>query len=177
MTDLPLDVKNVSLNVAQLQILQNNQSDFQRLCDAQGIDAKVFSETTTFTNKESALKEFYNNAFRSEIDSIVNDLQTYLQRWWPDLDDLKPNYSQISEIVQANNEENERLLKDAEKGLITRNEYLKAIGKDERLEPEFNELYFLTSGGWVPLVNAEVNTAQNIEGNGKAANKTAQVIN
>jgi len=175
-TDVPLDVKNASLNVAQLQILQNNQSDFQRLCDAQGIDAKVFSETTTFTNKESALKEFYNNAFRSEIDAIVNDLQTYFQRWWPGLDDLKPNYSQISEIVQANNEESERLRIDSEKGLITRNEYLFAIGKEERPEPEFNELYFLTSAGWVPLVSPEINATKKIKSNGKAK-KTVQVNN
>jgi len=156
-TDVPLDVKNASLNVAQMQLLPNNQADFQRLCDAQGIDAKVFSETTTFTNKESALKEFYNNAFRSEIDSTVNDIQTYLQRWWPDLDDLTPNYSQISEIVQANNEENERLLKDTEKGLMTRNEYLEKIGQKPRTEPEFNQLYFLTTTGWIPLTNTNQN--------------------
>jgi hypothetical protein len=174
-TDVPLDVKNASLNVAQMQILQNNQSDFQRLCDAQGIDAKVFSETTTFTNKEAALREFYNNSFRSEIDSIVNDLQTFLQRWWPNLNDLKPNYSQISEIVQANNQENERLLKDAEKGLITRNEYLLGIGKEERTEPEFNELFFLTSSGWTPLVIAEANATQNIKGNGTETVETVQV--
>lgn len=158
-TDVPLDVKNVSLNVAQLQILQNNQSDFDRLCDAQGINSKIFSKDTKFEDAESALSDFYNNAFRSEIDAIVKDLQTYLQRWWPDLDDLKPNYSQISEIVQANNEENERLRIDSEKGLMTRNEYLLAIGKKERSEPEFNKLYFLTTTGWAPLTE----TIQNVE--------------
>lgn len=159
-TDVPLDVKNASLNVAQMQILQNNQSDFDRLCDAQGINSKIFSKDTKFEDAESALSDFYNNSFRSEIDGITRDFQTYLQRWWPDLDDLTPDYSQISEIVQANNQEAERLLRDAEKGLITRNEYLEAIGKETRKEKEFNELYFLTATGWVPLTQ---NTSQNEE--------------
>lgn len=159
-TDVPLDVTNASLNVGQMQILPNNQSDFDRLCDAQGIDSKIFSKEAKFEDKRSALKDFYNNAFRSEIDSTVNDIQTYLQRWWPDLNDLTPNYSQISEIVQANNEESERLLKDAEKGLMTRNQYLIAIGKEERKEPEFNELYFLTGAGWVPLTQTNGTQAE-----------------
>ena len=162
-TDVPLDVKNASLNVAQMQILQNNQHDFDRLCDAQGIDSKVFSKEAKFEDKKSALAEFYNNAFRSKIDSRFNDIQTYLQRWWPDLDDLEPDYSQIAEIVKANNEESERLLKDAEKGLITRNEYLEAIGKEERPEKEFNELFFLTGNGWVPLTQNIQNEAQETE--------------
>jgi len=157
-TDVPLDVTNASLNVAQMQILPNNQHDFDRLCDAQGIDSKVFSKEAKFEDKKSALKEFYNNAFRSEIDATVNDLQTYLQRWWPELNDLTPDYSQISEIVQANNEESERLLKNAEKGLMTRNEYLEAIGKDARKEPEFNQLYYYTDrNGWVSLTNTVTN--------------------
>ena len=166
-TDVPLDVKNASLNVAQMQLLPNNAADFDRLCDAQSINSKIFSKDTKFEDAESAISDFYNNSFRSEIDSIVNDLQTFFQRWWPDLDDLKPNYSQISEIVKANNEENERLLKDAEKGLITRNEYLKGIGKEERTEPEFNELYFLATTGWIPLVSAEIKATENTKSNGK----------
>lgn len=150
-TDVPLDVTQATLNVAQMQILENNSADFDRLCDAQAIDSKVFSETSTFTNKESALSEFYNNAFRSEIDGIFNDLQTYLQRWFPDLNDLKPNYSQISEIVNSNLEENNRLLINAEKGLMTRNEYLLAIGKEERDDINFDKLHVYTSGNWVNI--------------------------
>ncbi len=158
-TDVPLDVFNASLNVRQMEILPNNASDFDRLCDSQGINSKIFSKDTKFDDAESAISDFYNNPFRSEIDGITRDFQTYLQRWWPDLDDLKPNYSQISEIVKANNQENERLLKDAEKGLITRNEYLEKIGQKPRTDKEFNELFFLTTTGWVPLTNNLQNEA------------------
>lgn len=149
-TDLPLDVFNASLNVGQLKITENNQSDFDRLCDAQSINSKIFSKETKFEDAKAALSDFYNNAFRSEIDSTVKDLETKLQIWWPELE-LTTDYSQISEIVTANNQENKRLLEDTEKGLMTRNEYLIAIGQEKRTEKEFNQLYFLTGTGWVPL--------------------------
>ncbi len=151
-TDVPLDVHNASLNVQQLQINEMNDSDFRRLCDVQNIDSKVFSDSSssTFSNKEMALKDFYNNAFRSEIDGTVKDLETYLDRWWPGLE-LVPNYSQISEIIAANLEENQRLLEDCKLGLITRNTYFEAIGKERVNEQGFDEYYFYLNG-WYPLI-------------------------
>lgn len=162
-TDVPLDVTNASLNVAQMQILPNNQHDFDRLCDAQGMSSKIFSKDTKFEDSKAALSDFYNNAFRSKIDSRFNDLQTFLQTWWPDLDDLRPNYSQISEIVDANETKNSILLADAEKGLITRNEYLEAIGKEPRDNEDFNKLFVFNNGTWTsiePVLDAVDNLEQ-----------------
>jgi len=154
MTDIPLSVYNASLNVRDLQLNENNQSDFDRLCDAQGLDSKIFSKEAKFEDKKSALKDFYNNSFRAEIDSTFNDIENYLKTWWSDIE-LTPDYSQISEIVEANNEENRRLLEDAEKGLMTRNEYLEAIGKGLVLLPEFSEYFVYDGKTWISLNNIQ----------------------
>lgn len=143
-TDKPLDVHNASLNVAQLKLTEHNTADFKRLCDAQGIDVKVFSENGKFDDKALALSDFYNNSFRSEIDSTVKDLEKWLRQWWPELE-LKVDYSNITEIVEAQDKENKRIFEDAKLGLITRNNYLERTGQEISNEPAFNELYTLNS--------------------------------
>jgi len=143
-TDKPLEVHNASLNVGQLKLTEHNTADFMRLCDAQGIDVKVFSENGKFDDKALALSDFYNNAFRSEIDSTVKDKQDFYRQWWPDLK-LTVDYSNISEIVEAQDKENKRIFEDAKIGLITRNEYLEKTGQEPKNEKTFNGLYTLDS--------------------------------
>lgn len=151
-TDMPLDVTMASLNVAQLRITENNASDFQRLCDAQNIDSKCFSDNqgATFSNKEAALRDFANGAFKSEIESTLNDFMNKLREWWPSLD-YTIDYSNINEIVKAELEANDRLLNDCKLGLITRNQYLEWTGAETISRPDFNEFYFMTNTGWIPL--------------------------
>lgn len=150
-TDKPLDVTNASLNVGQLKLTEHNTADFKRLCDAQGIDVKVFSENGKFDDKALALSDFYNNAFRSEIDSTVKDKQNFYRQWWPDLE-LTVDYSNITEIVEAQDKENKRIFEDAKLGLITRNEYLEKTGQEPNQEKTFSELYTLDSQNqWRPI--------------------------
>jgi len=159
-TDVPLDVFKASMNVKDLQINENNQSDFRRLCDAQGIDVKVFSEASKFNDKKLALSDFYNNSFRSEIDGITRDLEKFLRQWWPKLE-LSPDYSEITEIVEAQNEENSRLFEDVKIGLITRNKYLEMTNQELSQEPTFDQLYILNSNNeWRPLNEIDQGTNQ-----------------
>jgi len=60
------------------------------------------------------------------------------------------DYSGISQITEANIEENNRMLEDCKLGLMTRNQYNLAIGKEEILESEFNEYrIFVPTQGWI----------------------------
>jgi len=150
-TDIPLDVFNASLNVQQLQLNENNAADFQRICDAQNMDSKIFSDSTnsTYNNKKEAEKSFYNNGFKSEINGSITDIMEWLKKWWPNLE-YTIDYSGISQITEANIEENNRMLEDCKLGLMTRNQYNLAIGKEEILEPEFNEYrIFVPTQGWI----------------------------
>ena len=153
-TDIPLDVTKASFNVAELQLNENNLADFQRLCDVQNIDSKVFSDpkSSTYNNKKEALKDFYNNGFKSEMDGIFADLEQWLKNWWPNLE-LIPDYSGIQAIVEANIEENQRLLEDCKLGILPRNQYLISTGQEIESNEEFNELYSYNSqsGVWNPV--------------------------
>lgn len=160
-TDVALDVFKASFNVGELQINENNIADFQRLCDVQNIDSKVFSDSTssTYNNKKEALKDFYNNGFRSEIDSTFADIEKWLQTWWPNLE-LTPDYSGISAIQEANIENNIRLLEDCKLGLMTRNQYNILTGSEEVQLPEFNEYrVFVPNSGWI--MSGETNNIPN----------------
>ena len=151
-TDKALDVFNASLNVAQLQINENNTADFDKICNAYGMDSKIFSyyKGSTFANKEQALKDFYNNAFKSEIDQDVEALNEFFSRWFEN-PGLTPDYSSISEIVDAQIEENERLFKDVERGLMTRNQYLENTGQELVLLDEYNKYYYFANNQWISL--------------------------
>lgn len=149
-TDKALDVTKASMNIRELQLNENNIADFKRICDLQNIDVKVFSENGKYQDKEQALSDFYNNAFRSEVDAMYRDIETFLKKWWPDLQ-ITLDYSEITEIVNANIEENERLFKDVERGLITRNEYNEKTGRETVNNPEFDKLYTYYQGTWTSI--------------------------
>ena len=159
-TDVPLDVNNVSFSINDLQINEMKASDFQTLCDAQGIDARVFSDLkgSTFDNKKTALYDFANNAFRSEMDSIIKDHEGFLKRWWPNLE-LKADYSNISEINIHDEEMYNSLFEDVKLGLMTRNQYFELIGKEIVNIPEFNDYYFWNNG-WFSVKN--INNGNNL---------------
>jgi len=157
-TDMPLDVKVISFNVQDLQITEMNASDFQRLCDAQTIDSRCFSDLkgSTFTNKEAALNDFYNNSFRSEMDSITKDHEAFLKKWWPNLE-LTNDYSAISYINKNDELVYASLFEEVKLGLMTRNDYFEKIGKERIKLPEFDQ-YFFWSNGWFPVKNQNINT-------------------
>lgn len=161
-TDVALDVFKASFNVGELQINENNIADFQRLCDVQNIDSKVFSDSksSTYNNKKEALKDFYNNGFKSEIDSTFADIEKWLKTWWPNLE-FKPDYSGISAIQEANIENNVRLLEDCKLGLMTRNEYNLLTGREEIPLPEFNEYRgYVPNQGWILSGETQTNNVQ-----------------
>jgi hypothetical protein len=161
-TDVALDVFKASFNVAELQLNENNIADFNRLCDSQNVDARIFSDIlkSPYANKEAAESSFYNHSFKSEMNSTIHDIQEWLRMWWPSLE-LIPDYSQITAITKANLEENNRLLDDCKLGLMTRNDYNVAVGKDIIPLPEFNEYrVFIPNQGWI-LDGQNNNNVQN----------------
>lgn len=162
-TDIPLDVFKASFNVAELQLNENTRADFNRLCDAQNIDSKVFSDSTnaTYANKQEAEKAFYTISFKSEIDSMFKDLENWLKTWWSGLE-LTPDYSGIHQITEASITENQRLLEDCKLGLMTRNQYNEATGRDIVQLSEFNEYrVYIPNSGWILNQNLNQNGQNN----------------
>jgi phage portal protein BeeE len=152
-TDIPLDVQLISYNNSQLQILENNKADVNRICGALNIDPRaVFSdENNTFDNVKQANRGFLVQSFKSEIDNIFIQLSKYISESYPGYV-LKANYSNITEIVDALKENNIEILEQCEKGLLTRNEYFERIGERTIDYPEFNEYATFYNGIWSPVI-------------------------
>lgn len=173
-TDIPLDVTPISMNIQQLQINENNNSDYEKICASLDIDPRCvgMSANNTFDNVKAANDFFFNGSFKSLIDYIVNQFSTYLKTFYPNYF-LKPNYQNIPAIVDAQRSYNKELLEQVEKGLITRNEYYQYTNQRTVKNPEFDEHYTLYQGIWRPLnyvvpinqqyINQNANTQTNIE--------------
>jgi hypothetical protein len=84
------------------------------------------------------------------MDSEAQALTGYFNRFEPGII-IKPDYSKINEIIKAQNLRNKELFEDCKAGMITRNAYLEEIGRETVNKPEFNEYYFYTTNGWVPI--------------------------
>jgi len=164
-TDIPLDVKMISMDFGQLQLNENNTRDFERICALFDVDSLVVgaSSGSTFSNKETAEKSFYNGSFRRNIEDIIHNLTSLIQRFDPSLV-LKPSYVNISQIVEEQKKWDEQLLSLTEKGLMTRNQYLEETGWASVNVPEFNEYYTYSGMGWMPVNNniQENETTENI---------------
>jgi hypothetical protein len=121
------------------------------------------SSGSTFSNKETAEKSFYNGSFRRNIEDVIQNLTSLIQRFDPNLV-IKPSYVNISQIVEEQKKWDDQLLSLTEKGLMTRNQYLEETGWASVNVPEFNEYYTYGGMGWTPVNNniQENETEQNI---------------
>lgn len=148
-TDIPLDVNVISMNIQQLQINENNASDFEKICGALNIDPRAVGSQAgnTFENVRMAYESFLVQSFKSEIDLIVSRLEKKVQEYRPEFI-LKPNYTNIPEIVKAIRAGDDELLELTKLGLYTRNEYFERIGERTVQDEEFKEYYAYYNGVW-----------------------------
>lgn len=165
-TDIPLDATVISMNIQQLQINENNQKDFEKICASLDVDPRAVSDVSgsTFNNVDAALTNFYNGSFKRLMDYFAQRLTELVQTTWPKYY-IKPNYERISYIIEANKKYNAEKLAECEKGLITRNEYLEFTGQDKVNLPVFNEYYTFSNGAWTPVIaETQNNEGDNLEG-------------
>lgn len=158
LTDVPLDVSTISLNVGELKLNENNSSDFRRICNVYNQDSKIHGdpETSTFNNMNTALSDFYNGSLKALVNNRVYIINKFINKWSPDLI-IKADYSNIKEIASFERANEQLEFEKAAKGLITRNEYLKEIGKPTVNLPEYNNYYvYANDGKWYP-VNMQAN--------------------
>ena len=163
-TDIPLDVKTISMDFGQLQLNENNTRDFERICSLFDVDPLVIgaSSGSTFSNKESAERNFYNGSFRRNIEDIISNLTTFIQRFDPSLV-IKPSYVNISQIIEEQKKWDDQLLSLTEKGLMTRNQYLEETGWASVNIPEFNEFATLINGAWSNVIPDKLNEGDTLE--------------
>ena len=161
---LPLNANRLSYNVGELQINENNIRDFQVICSAIGIDSRLLGDpsSATFANQEQSEKKFYQGTFTANENAFFDDLTKYIRTFkeWNNRI-LKPDFSAIPQLAEAESDIQEILMPDVEKGLITRSYYLGQRGMStEDLPQEYNEYYTYNNGLWNPVKNMQDETEE-----------------
>lgn len=161
-TDIPLDVKVISHNIAQLKINENNLADFQRICGVLDVPSILISDNdnSSYENVKEAKEHFYNVPFKNLVEDVFLDLTEYFKRFDKSIE-VVPDFSKVSEIVKKQNESYAKVFEDVKLGLVTRNDYFELIGKDRVKIKEFDEYYFYNNG-WFSVENKE-NEKENTE--------------
>lgn len=155
-TDIPLDVNTVSMDMGQLKINENNIADFQSICRALDIDSRVLSDvsSSTFSNVEMAFDSFLNGSFKILIENDYAQWSTWLSKLYKQKLTLKPNYENIPAIIEKQNKNNDKIILMAKDGLLTRNEALIRINEEPVNESEFDEYYSFNTqaASWNPVI-------------------------
>ena len=173
-TDIPLDVTKISMNIGELKINENNLSDFQAICRAFDIPSVILSDNanSTYNNISEARQAWLNDSFVSFIENDYAQRALWLSKLKGKKINLIADYKNIPEIIAKQNENNEEYLLLAQLGLITRNEYLERIGEEPVSDPEYDKYYTFANNEWIPVEkeiieepNMELNTDQDTETN------------
>lgn len=169
-TDIPLDVSTVSMDMGQLKINENNIADFQSICRALDIDSRVLSDvsSSTYSNVEMAFESFLNGSFKILIENDYAQWSSWLSTLYKQKLTLQPNYENIPAIVKKQNENNDKILSLAKDGLLTRNEALVRINEEPVTNAEYDNYYTFINGIWSPVI---IETAANPNG---VSNEQAQ---
>jgi phage portal protein BeeE len=157
---IALNANRLSYNISELRINENNIKDIQAICSAIGIDSRLLGDpsSSTFSNQEQSEKKFFQGTFMAYENNFFNDLtqkvRTY-EAWKNRI--IKPDFSDIPQLAESEQDLQDILLPNVEKGLMTREQYLMALGEStEDIPNEFREYYTYNNGTWIP-VNSEQN--------------------
>lgn len=148
-TDAALKWQQMGFATRDLMLFEEIQDDIDRLCDAYGFPAELIarSKDTTFDNKKQARIDLFENTIIPEADSRMeqnsNGILGEDSRF-----EIVVDYSGVS-ILQGDTKTkadalkalNEALSMEYDNDLITKNDWLEAIGRDRRTDrPDFDLL-------------------------------------
>jgi phage portal protein BeeE len=150
----PMNVSQVSHNIAELMIDESNLSDFRSICRQYSVPVAMFSDPTnsTYNNIEQSRKQWFESEFIALNNQIHNDLTWFLNsfRKYSGLV-LQPDYSKIPELAKNVQQVHANLWPLVTSGIITRNEYLAEMKKDAVKDKSFDELYIFANNTWQPV--------------------------
>lgn len=146
-TDANLKWQQMGFATKDLMLFEEIKDDIERICDKYGYPIELLAKEkgTTFANKEEAKTELYT-------DTIIPEMESRLEAWdkflIPENSDLRlsANFSSLSifqksekEKAEARKALNEALALEYNNGLITKNDWLEALGRDRIKDKTFDE--------------------------------------
>ena len=156
---LPLKYQKTSYSLKELNIRESIIDDADVISSNIGVPLLLYSDkkNATYENKAQAEKDFYLGNFKSYEDEFYKDLTVFVQSFkiWKNRV-IEPDFSKIPQFIQYITDLQTVFGKDAENGIITRNEYLRNTNRPISENKEFDEYYTFNLGEWLPL-NAKRN--------------------
>ena len=114
-----LSWQQMSLNVQELQLIENAKYSFEKLCQLSEFDPVIFStEGSTFANKQEAIKDLYKNVIKGDVDEIYEGLSQWLSPFYNG-DRIVPDWDKVQELENDKKVYTDMLTKQIEYSIIT----------------------------------------------------------
>jgi len=141
-TTQKLSWQQMSMGIAELQIIENAKYSFAKLCQLNGFDPVIFStEGSTFANKSEAEKALMKKVIKPKADDLYNDLNNWLRPYFGG-DMIVPDWSKVEELQEDMGKLTDMLVKHIENGITTPYKAaLKLYGEVDEKNPPKDEYY------------------------------------
>lgn len=118
-TTQKLSWQQMSLNVQELQLIENAKYSFEKLCQLSEFDPVIFTaDGSTFANKTEAIKDLYKNVIKTDVDDIYDTLNEWLSPLYGG-DKIVPDWNKVQELENDKKIFTDMLTKQIEYSLIT----------------------------------------------------------
>jgi phage portal protein BeeE len=118
-TNQRLTWQQISMNIQELQLIENNKLSFDKIIQLNGYDPVIFSTSgSTFSNKEQAETSAIKKVIKPKADDFYDNLNTYFYQYfkgdkvivdWDKVAEMQPDYKALTDIYT----------RQIESGLIT----------------------------------------------------------
>lgn len=146
-SDARLKWQQMGFNTKELMLFEEIEDDINRLCDAYGYPSTLLSRSkdVTFDNKKQGSKDLYRDTIIPESESRMQQLTKIIAGEnsniviKKDFSDIEVLQEEIKQKAEGRKAMNEALKVEYENGLITKNDWLEALGYDRREDTEFDK--------------------------------------
>ena len=143
-TTQKLTWQQMSLNIQELQLIENAKYSFDRLCQMSEFDPVIFStDGSTFANKAEAIKDLYKNVIKGDVDTLYESINGWISEGYGG-DKIVPDWDKVQELESDKKVYTDMLTKQIESAIITplkANEILYGEGNYDSDNPPPDEYF------------------------------------
>lgn len=129
-TTQKLRFEKMTLSTEELQLLENLNVDFGRLCMVRGVDPLIFSmESATYANQTAAYRSTVNRALIPMALHFYDKFNQFIKPWAGQYR-LKPKIDEIPEFGELGIEQSARIVNEVNAGVLSRAQGLELLYPD-----------------------------------------------
>lgn len=152
-TSQKLRFQQMSLNVEELQLIENLDVDFTKLCNARGIDPVIFStKDATYANQNAAYMGTVKKALLPMAYHFYDKFNLWMKATTGTTNKLVPNVDLLPDYSELGVEQSTRLVAEVREGILSRSQALDILYPDLTWEEDAPQM--------MQVVQANNNTGQ-----------------